>query len=145
MNLTPNTAAFLVFIFFSILLFPWSKASQEMGIGEYFMVFGAGFFIAGIIICLKSEDLKYSSNGLFWSVVTVLVYIPAFYLIAKTLPNPKTNIRIFAAITAAYPAGTAIISSVIEKKVPSLTEITFILVTIAGVVGLSLFVQPSES
>ena len=145
MNLTPNTAAFLVFICFSILLFPWGKASKEMGIGEFFVVFGAGFFIAGLLICLSSENLKFSSNGIFWSVLTILVYIPAFFLIAKFLPHPQTNIRIFAAITAAYPAGTAIISSVLEKKVPSLTEISFILVTVAGVVGLSLFVQPSEN
>ena len=145
MNLTPNIAAFLVFICFSILLFPWSKASKEMGIGEYFVVFGASFFVAGLLICLSNENLKFSSSGIIWSILTVLIYVPAFFLIAKSLPHPQTNIRIFAAITAAYPAGTAIISSVLEKKVLSLTEISFILVTVAGVVGLSPFVQPSEN
>ncbi len=139
MNLNPNLAAVLIALCFGVVIFPWAKATSKLGIGEFFIVIGVIYIIFGILQCLfRKNALSYSVDGLLWALITGIIYVLALSGISYYLPRPETNLRVFVTITAAYPLVTTVISTVAARKIPSIQELSFILLVIVGIAGLSL-------
>jgi paired small multidrug resistance pump len=97
--------------------------------------------IAGIIEILWAVGLKYSSNWISWIGIFLLIYI-SFVVLLRALEKVPVGTA-YAVFTGIGTAGTVLVEMIVFGEPFSWTKILFILLLIAGVIGLKLITTES--
>ncbi len=97
--------------------------------------------IAGLLEILWATGLKYSSNWISWLVTLLLIGISFVVLIQATKKVPVATA--YAVFTGIGTAGTVIAEMVVFGEAVSWEKILFILLLLAGVIGLKLVTTES--
>ncbi|MBI2626877.1 MAG: EamA family transporter [Parcubacteria group bacterium] len=138
--MSPNILAILVAFGLGLVLIPWKIALQKIGNDNFFMVLGAVLFTGGLINSLFKKiekDFSFDFSAVAWAIIAGVIYFVTMTIFNKALNHPLAKLGIIAAISATYPVIAGIASMIIFKQTLSLKEILFMLVSIAGIVGLS--------
>ncbi|MFK9091768.1 DMT family transporter [Bacillus salipaludis] len=97
--------------------------------------------IAGIIEILWVMGLKYASSWITWAGTLFLIYLSFVVLIHATKKVPVATA--YAVFTGIGTAGTVLTEMIVFDEPFSWTKIFFILLLLAGVVGLKLVTSES--
>jgi len=97
--------------------------------------------IAGIIEILWVMGLKHSSSWITWAGTLFLIYLSFVVLIKATKKVPVATA--YAVFTGIGTAGTVLTEMIVFEEPFSWTKIFFILLLLAGVIGLKLVTSES--
>lgn len=97
--------------------------------------------IAGIIEILWVMGLKHSSGWITWAGTIFLIYLSFVVLIKATKKVPVATA--YAVFTGIGTAGTVLTEMIVFEEPFSWTKIFFILLLLAGVIGLKLVTSES--
>jgi paired small multidrug resistance pump len=92
--------------------------------------------IAGLIEILWAIGLKYSNNWISWIGIILLIYI-SFVVLLRALKKVPVATA-YAVFTGIGTAGTVLVEMIVFGEPFSWTKIFFILLLLAGVIGLKL-------
>jgi drug/metabolite transporter (DMT)-like permease len=144
--LNPNLIALAASLLFGVVVFPWTITLRRLGSAEFFMFAAAAYGIAGVVqyaLAPAHSPLTWKLAGL--ATLTACMYVAALLCCNFAFSNPNVNVPVAVAITAAYPAWTAILSFVFQQKRFSWQEMVFLGMVVIGVVGLGLTSKPAAS
>jgi paired small multidrug resistance pump len=97
--------------------------------------------IAGLIEILWATGLKYASNWFTWIGTLILIYF-SFVVLLKAIKIVPVATA-YAVFTGIGTAGTVLVEMIIFREAFSFTKLFFILLLLAGVVGLKLITTES--
>lgn len=98
--------------------------------------------IAGVIEIFWAMGLKYSDNWISWLVIAFLIYL-SFVVLLKALQTVPVA-SAYAVFTGIGTAGTVVVEMIVFGEPFSWTKIFFILLLLAGVIGLKLITTDSS-
>lgn len=142
--MSPNLLAFIASLVFGVVVFPWAASLKRLGPAEFFLVTGTTYVITGVVLRqTASQHPRWTMEALGLSVLTAVLYVVAVLCVIYALRHPRVNLPIVAAITAAYPAWTAVITVATGKRL-TVSEGIFLLLTFIGLAGLGLLSKPPD-
>lgn len=139
-DLNLNFVAIGVAVFLGAAVMLWSAALKRVSGGEFFVILGLAYCLAGLIKFRISGD-KFVTSGpaITITILCAVVYVCALigfnYMYARA-EGPQ--VATVTAISATYPAIVAILVAVTSSKMLTWREILFLVIAVIGVVGLSL-------
>lgn len=98
--------------------------------------------VAGIIEILWAAGLKYSHNWISWGGTLILIYLSFVVLLRAIKSVPVATA--YAVFTGIGTAGTVLLETLLFKEAFSWTKFFFILLLLAGVIGLKLITSESS-
>lgn len=99
-------------------------------------------YLAGLLEILWAIGLKHSDSFLSWGITLGLIYISFVVLIEATKRVPVATA--YAVFTGIGTAGTVIVDIIVFGEAFSFLTIFFILLLLAGVLGLKLVTADSD-
>jgi len=139
----PNLWAFAASLIFGFVVFPWTATLKRLGSAEFFMITGIAYFVAGAAqYAMVNEHNRLTAPSIGLAILTAGMYVGALLCVNFAFTHPRVSLPIAAAITAAYPAWTALAAVIFLGQRFTIQEAAFLLMVIGGVVGLGLFSKP---
>ncbi len=135
-----NFVAIIVAVLLGIAVMLWSAALKRVSGGEFFIILGFVYCLAGLIqLRFCGDKFVTSGQGFLITILCATVYVCALigfnYMYARA---EGTQVAIVTAISATYPLVVAVLVSVMSRRMLTWRETAFLAITIIGVVGLSL-------
>lgn len=142
--MNPYLLAVLASMCFGVVVFPWQLTLRAIGFSGFIALTGIVYFITGLVVYFsQGVSIKFTISALAIGILTALIYATALVLCSYVFTRPTVNIVVAATIVAAYPAWTVLVSVVILKKPMTGSEIFFLVMVLAGIIGLSLNSKPA--
>jgi|GEM_PF-5808179 len=142
--MNPYALAFAASICFGVVVFPWQSTIRQLGPGGFFLVTGSVYFLTGAVAYFRS-GIPGSLNvaTIITAVVTALLYVGALLLCSVAFGTKSVNLPVAVALTATYPAWTALLAVIFLKYRLSGWEMMFLAMVVVGIVGLAMTSKPT--
>lgn len=143
--MNPNWFALLASLCFGVVVFPWRSTIMRLGSEGMFLATGSLYLMTGLILYMSgSRDKKVTAVSVALAILTGLIYVSALLACNAAFGSAKVNLPVAVAITAAYPAWSALIGVLFLKQRMSLGQGLFFLMVVGGLVGLGLSTKQAQ-